>query len=73
MSKIKNANKKIENAVVGGYQKIENAAVSGYKKVENSFINAFLAEDGETTEQARARIIGYPRTQSDENTGGRSN
>lgn len=73
MSKIKEANKKIETAVVGsykkiedsvvsGYKKIEDAVVSGYKKVEDKFIDAFLAEDGESTEEARARITG---TESD--------
>ena len=31
-SKLVEANKKIENAVVGGYKKIENGVVSGYKK-----------------------------------------
>lgn len=50
--------KKIENAVVGGYQKIEDGVVAGYKKVEDRFIDAFLSKDGETTEQARERIIG---------------
>lgn len=75
MSKFREANKKIESAVVGGYKKIEDAvvggykkieysAVSGYKKIEDRFIDTFLAEDGETTEEARARITGS--AQSDE-------
>ena len=58
MSKLKEANKKIETAVVGGYKKIEDGVVSGYKKVEDKFIDTFLAEDGESTEEARARITG---------------
>ena len=69
MSKFQEANKKIEEAVVsgykkiedgvvGGYQKIENGVVSGYQKIENKFIETFLAEEGETTEEARARLMG---------------
>ncbi len=69
MSKFKEVNQKIEDAVVGGYQKIEDGVVSGYKKiedgvvsgyrkVEDKFIDAFLAEEGETTEEARARLAG---------------
>ena len=45
MSKIVDANKKIENAVVGGY-----------KKVEDKFVDTFLKQDGETIEEAKARL-----------------
>lgn len=58
MSKIKKVNKKIEDAVVSSYKKVEDGFVSGYKKVENKFIDTFLAEEDESTEQARSRIIG---------------
>ena len=57
MSKFKEANKKIEAAVTGGYKAIEDGVVSGYKKVEDKFIDTFLAEEGETTEQAKERIM----------------
>lgn len=50
--------KKIEEGVVGGYKKIEEGVVSGYKKIEDRFIDTFLAEEGETTEEARARLSG---------------
>ena len=56
MSKLKEANKKIENAVVGSYKKIEDTVVNSYKKVEDKFIDAFLAEEGESTEDARTRV-----------------
>ena len=67
MSKLKDVNQKIEDAVVGGYkkieegvvsgyQKIEDGVVSGYRKIEDKFIDAFLAEEGESTEEARARL-----------------
>ena len=58
MSKFKEFNQKIEDAVVGGYKKIEDGVVSGYQKIEDKFIDAFLAEEGETTEEARARLTG---------------
>ena len=69
MSKFKEFSQKIEDAVVGGYKKIEegvvdgckkieDGVVSGYQKIEDKFIDAFLAEEGETTEEARARLTG---------------
>lgn len=56
MSKLVEANKKIEEAVVGGYKKVENAVVGGYKSVEDKFVDTFLKKDGETTEEAKERI-----------------
>ena len=58
MNKLLQANKKIENAVVGGYkaiedgavsgyQAVENAFVGGYKKIEKKFVDAFLTPDSE--------------------------
>lgn len=58
---------KIENAVVEGYKKIEDGVVEGYKKIENgvvgkfeeisdSFIEKHLMKEGETLEEAKARI-----------------
>lgn len=66
-SKLAEANKKIENAVVGGYKKIENGVVSGYKKIEDGvvggfekvtdkFVDSFLTKDGETVEEAKERL-----------------
>lgn len=43
MSKFAETNKKIEDAVVEGYQKIEDGVVGGYKKIEDKFIDTFLA------------------------------
>lgn len=56
MSKIVDANKKIEEAVVGGYKKVEETVVGGYKKVEDKFIDTFLKKDGETIEEAKERL-----------------
>lgn len=41
MNKIMQTQKKIEKAVVGGYQAIENGVVSGYKKVEDAFVSGY--------------------------------
>lgn len=48
--------KKIEDGVVGGYKKIEESVVGSYKKVEDGFVEKYLAKDGETVEEAKARI-----------------
>lgn len=56
ISKITNINKKIENAVVGGYQKIEDTVVGGYKKIEDKFVDTFLRHDDETIEDAKERL-----------------
>ncbi len=67
MSKIATLNEKIANAVVDGYQKIESGVVNGYKKIESGTVEGFqkvtdkcievlFARDGETVEEAKARL-----------------
>ena len=69
MSKLVQVNKKIEEAVVGGYKKIEqtvvggykgieNAVVGGYQKIEDGFVDRYLTRDGETVEEAKQRLKG---------------
>lgn len=48
--------KKIEKGVVDGYKKIEKGVVSGYSKIEDKFVEAYLTKDGETVEEAKARL-----------------
>ena len=48
--------KKVEDAVVGGYKKIEDGVVSAYTKVEDKFVDQYLTRDGETVEDAKARL-----------------
>ncbi len=55
-SKIVSASKKIEEKVVGAYNKIENGVVGTYQKIEDSFVDQFLTKDGETVEEAKARL-----------------
>ena len=55
-SKLVQANKKIEEAVVGRYKKVENTVVGGYQKVEDGFVDRYLTHDGESVEDAKARL-----------------
>lgn len=48
--------KKIEESVVGGYKKIETGAVEGFDKITDQFVGRFLTRDGESVEEARARL-----------------
>ena len=57
MSKLREVNRPIEDAVVGSYRKIEKKVVDSYRQIEDRFIDAFLAQDGESTQQARARVV----------------
>ena len=36
--------------------KVGEAVVGAYKKVENAFVNTFMAKEGETAEEAKARV-----------------
>lgn len=55
-SKLVQTNVKIADAVVGGYKKIEEAVVGRYKKVEDGFVDRYLTHDGESIEDAKARL-----------------
>ncbi len=55
-SKIVKANRKIAEAVTAGYKKIEKGVVDGYTKIEDKFVDAYLTKDGETVEEAKARL-----------------
>ena len=64
-----NGFEKIENGVVSGYKKIEDGVVTGYKKVEEGVVEGFgkvvdkcvevlFAREGESVEDAKARLSG---------------
>ena len=55
-SKIIEINEKIAETVVAGYKKIERGVVGGYTKIEDKFVEAYLTKDGETVEEAKARL-----------------
>lgn len=48
--------KKIEEGVVSGYQAIEDGAVKGFEKITDQFVGHFLTRDGESVEEAKARL-----------------
>ncbi|MBD5519297.1 MAG: hypothetical protein HDR07_12735 [Lachnospiraceae bacterium] len=48
--------KKIEEGVVGGYRKIEEGAVGGFNKIADKFVDNFLTKEGESVEEAMARL-----------------
>ena len=55
-SRLVRANEKIAEKVVGGYKKIEEGAVGGVNKISDSFVDQFLTKDGESIEEAKARL-----------------
>ena len=56
MSKLNDANKKLEDTLVKGYKKLENTFVGSYKKIEDKFVDTFLKKDWETIEEAKVRV-----------------
>ena len=48
--------RKIEDGVVVGYKKIESTVTGAYKQVEDAFVGRFLTREGETVEDAKARL-----------------
>ena len=56
MAKFADHMEKITGGVTEGYQKMEDGVVTGYKKIEDAFVNTFLAKEGESAEEAKARI-----------------
>lgn len=41
---------------MGTYQKIEDTVVGGYAKIEDVFVDRYLTKDGESVEEAKARL-----------------
>ncbi len=50
--------KKIEDGVVGGYKKIETSVVGGFGKVVDKCVEVLFAKEGESVEDAKARLAG---------------
>jgi hypothetical protein len=55
-SKLVQANAKIAESVVDGYKKIEDGVVGGFTKISDKFVNQFLTREGESVEDAKARL-----------------
>jgi hypothetical protein len=56
MAKFADHMQKISGDVVTGYKKIEKGVVGAYKKVEAAFVNTFMAKEGESVQDAKARV-----------------
>ena len=78
MSKIADTNEKIKDGVVDGYKKIEKGVVDGYKKIEEGVVEGFgkvsdkaveilFAKEGETVQEAKARLGGKSGKEKSEN------
>lgn len=55
-SKFVKVNEKIAKNVIGGYKKIEEGVVGGFGKITDKFVNSFLTKEGESVEEAKARL-----------------
>ena len=51
-----NGYKAVEESVVNGYKKIEKTVVSSYQEIEDAFVDRYLRHDGESIEDAKARL-----------------
>jgi hypothetical protein len=56
MSKFAEVNQKIAETVAEGMKKIENGVVSGFAKVTDKAAETFLSREGESVEEAKARM-----------------
>ena len=56
MANFKEANKKIVDGITEGYEKIESGVVDGFNKMTDKFVGKFLTKEGETLEDAKARL-----------------
>ena len=41
---------------IGSYKKIEDTVVGGYQKIEDGFVDRYLTHEGESVEEAKARL-----------------
>ena len=46
----------VEEGVVGAYRAVEAAFVGGYQGIEDAFVDQYLTRDGESVEDAKARL-----------------
>ena len=42
--------------VVDAYQKVEDTVIGGYTKIEDAFVDRYLTKEGESVEEAKARL-----------------
>lgn len=46
--------------------KVGEHVVSGYQKIENAFVNTFIAREGESVEDAKARLAAGQKTRDEQ-------
>ena len=46
----------VTEKVVDTYKKIEDTVVDGYTKIEDAFVDRYLTKEGESVEEAKARL-----------------
>lgn len=56
MKKIADVVEEMGQAVTSGYKKIEDGAVTGFEKVTDKCVDVLFAKEGETVEEAKARL-----------------
>lgn len=57
-SKFVKANEKIAEKAASTFGKIESGVTEGYTKIEDAFVERYLTRDGESVEDAKARLKG---------------
>ena len=57
--------KKIEDGVVKKKKKIEEGVVGGFNKMTDKFVDNYLTKEGETVEEAKARLAKEQKTREE--------
>lgn len=65
-SKIVKANEKIAEGVTSGFQKMSDSVVLAYKKIEDGFVDRYLTREGESVEDAKARLAAEEAARQEE-------
>ena len=55
-SKLVQTNEKIAEKVTDAFEIIQNKVVGEYTKIEATFVDRYLTREGETIEEAKARL-----------------
>ena len=67
-SKFIEANEKIAEGAVKGYQKIEDGVVKGFNKVTDKCVEYLFAREGESVEDAKKRLSANAHKNESEET-----
>lgn len=56
-SKLITVNQKIAKELLGAYKKIEEAVVGGYNQMADKFVEQYLTKEGESVKEGRKRLV----------------